>query len=145
MRYVVLALLLVAGVAHSQPAAPPHPTMQPPDDPVGERLFPPELIMSHQRELALDGKTRAAMVEDVQRFQTLVVKLQWDLKQEGEALAKLLEAAQPDEEKVLAQADKVMALEREVKRAHLGLLVRLKSRLTPAQQAMLQKVRRAAR
>ena len=144
MRFVVLALLLLAGVAHAQPAAAPHP-MPPPDDPIGERLFPPELIMSHQRELALEGKVRASMVEDIQRFQALVVKLQWDLKQEGEALAKLLEAAQPDEAKVLAQADKVMALEREVKRAHLGLLVRLKARLTPAQQATLQKVRRGAR
>ncbi|HEU0037197.1 MAG TPA: periplasmic heavy metal sensor [Kofleriaceae bacterium] len=139
MKSALIVLLCVAGIAHADPTPPP----RPPDDPIGERLFPPELIMSHQRELALDDKTRTVMIDDIQKFQTVVVKLQWDLRREGEALAKLLAADRPDEGNVLAQADKVMALERDVKRAHLGLLVRLKARLTPAQQATLQKVRRA--
>jgi Spy/CpxP family protein refolding chaperone len=142
---VKLSLIIVcvlAGLAHAQPQQPQPQQPQQPQDPLGERLFPAELIMSHQQEIGLDDKTRTAMVDDIQRFQTLAVKLQWDMRAEGDALARLLDAARPDEAKVLAQADKVMALEREMKRAHLGLLVRLKGRLTPAQQATLRKVRR---
>ncbi len=136
--YVIVILLACAAVAHAQPAPP-----APPEDPIGDRLFPAELIMSHQREIGLDAKTRQAMVEDIQRFQSQAVKLSWDMKAEGETLARLLDAPHPEEAKVLAQADKVMELERQMKRAHLGLLVRLKSRLTPAQQATLRKVRHA--
>jgi Spy/CpxP family protein refolding chaperone len=142
MKLVIIAIITCARIAVAQP----HPPQEPPppqDDPIGERLFPAELIMSHQRDIALDDKTRAVMVEDIQKFQAQIVKLQWDMKAEGEGLAKLLDGAHPDEAKVLAQADKVMSLERDMKRAHLGLLVRLKGRLTPAQQASLQKARRA--
>jgi Spy/CpxP family protein refolding chaperone len=132
---VILCSLAVLAVA--QPAPP----QQPPSDPIGERLFPAELVMTHQREINLDDKTRAAIVEDIQKFQAQAVKLQWDMKTEGDTLTKLLDDARPDEAKVLAQADKIMALERDMKRAHLGLLVRIKGRLTPAQQATLQKLR----
>jgi len=43
--------------------------------------------------------------------------------------------------KALAQADKVMSLEREVKRAHLGLLVRIKNVLSESQQSKLAELR----
>ena len=140
MKLVICMLLAVATTAHADaPKQPPPPQ----EDPIGERLFPAELIMMHQREIALDDKTRAAIVDDIQKFQAQAVKIQWDMKAEGDALAHLLEEARPDEAKVLAEADKVMAFEHDMKRAHLGLLVRLKNRLTPAQQATLQKVRHA--
>jgi Spy/CpxP family protein refolding chaperone len=135
---VALASFALADTPKTPPTPPP-----PQEDPIGERLFPAELIMSHQLEISLDAKTRAAMVDDIQKFQTQVVKVQWDMKSEGDTLAHMLDDARPDETKVLAQADKVMTLERDMKRAHLGLLVRLKGRLTPAQQATLQKLRHA--
>lgn len=141
--YAIAILLACAAVARAQPAPPPTPS--PPEDPIGDRLFPAELIMTHQREIGLDAKTREAMVQDIQRFQSHAVKLSWDMKAEGETLARLLDAPRPDEAKVLAQADKVMELEHQMKRAHLGLLVRLKSRLTAAQQATLRKVRHGGR
>jgi hypothetical protein len=43
---------------------------------------------------------------------------------------------------VLAQADKVMNLEREIKKTHLSLLVRIKNLLTAAQQEKLTALRR---
>lgn len=142
---LVLVLVLLAGtaLADAPKPQPPQQPQQPHDDPIGERLFPAELIMSHQRDINLDDKTRAAMVEDIQKFQSAVIKLQWDIKAEGDTLAKLLDDPRPDEAKILAQADKVMSIEREIKRAHLSLLVRLKGKLSPTQQATLQKLRRA--
>lgn len=43
---------------------------------------------------------------------------------------------------MLAQADTVMGLEREVKRAQLSLLVRIKNLLSDAQQAKLGELRK---
>jgi Spy/CpxP family protein refolding chaperone len=95
-------------------------------------------IMSHQRELGLDAKTRDRMVAEIQSFQTTAVKLQWDLDAAGAELAKQLGSPHVDEAAALAAADKVMQLEHDLKRAHLQLLVRLKNELTPAQQTRLR-------
>jgi Spy/CpxP family protein refolding chaperone len=46
-----------------------------------------------------------------------------------------------NEQQALAQLDKVLDIEREIKRLHIGLAVRLKNRLTPEQQEQLQKSR----
>jgi len=46
-----------------------------------------------------------------------------------------------DETAVLAQVDKVLALERQVKRTQILLLVRIKNLLTEPQQAKLAELR----
>lgn len=45
------------------------------------------------------------------------------------------------EQQALAQLDKVLDVEREVKRAQIGLMVRIKNKLTPEQQAQLREIR----
>jgi Spy/CpxP family protein refolding chaperone len=46
-----------------------------------------------------------------------------------------------DEAQVLEQVDRILTLEREIKRAQMGLMVRIKNTLTPAQQTKLREVR----
>jgi hypothetical protein len=60
---------------------------------------------------------------------------------EGIELSALLGQNTPDEQQVMAQLDKVLNVEREIKRAQLGLMVRLKGKLTPDQQAHLRQLR----
>jgi Spy/CpxP family protein refolding chaperone len=48
-----------------------------------------------------------------------------------------------DESRVLGQADRILALEKEIKKTHLTLLVRVKNLLTREQQAKLSEIRRA--
>jgi Spy/CpxP family protein refolding chaperone len=62
-----------------------------------------------------------------------------------EQMIKLLEESRIDEAKTLAQADKVMELERQIKRTHLGMLVRIHNLLTDAQRAKLTEIRRSPR
>jgi len=114
------------------------------DDPIAARLYPPELIMKHQRELGIDDKQRDAIVAEVQKTQAQLVPLQWQMQGASEAMAKLLDAPRIDEAKVLAQADKVMAIEREFKRAHLSLLIRLRNLLTESQRSRLAELRKEA-
>ena len=130
----LLILVAFAAIAHADPT--------PPDDPIGERLFPPDLIMAHQQDLGLDEATRKAIVTQVTEFQAAATKLQWDMKAAGDALAKALDGPTIDEAKALALADKVMSYEHDIKRAHLTLLIRLKNALTPAQQAKLRTFRK---
>ena len=56
-------------------------------------------------------------------------------------MVKLLQQSPADETKILEQADRIMALEREIKCAHLSLLVRIKNALTPEQIAKLESFR----
>jgi Spy/CpxP family protein refolding chaperone len=45
-----------------------------------------------------------------------------------------------NEQTALAQLDKVLDLEREIKHLHFGLAVRIKNQLTPEQQEQLQRM-----
>jgi Spy/CpxP family protein refolding chaperone len=58
-----------------------------------------------------------------------------------EKLVSLVKQNHVDEQQVLAQLDKVLAAEREVKREQVTLLVRIKNKLTPEQQGKLVELR----
>lgn len=132
---VFVAFLLAAAVARAD-GPPPGPP-----DAIAGKLYPPELIMGHQQELGIDDKQRDAIVKEVQALQNRVVEIQWQMTAAVEELAKILDAPRIDEAKALAQADKVMGFERDVKKAHLGALIRIRNLLTDAQRAKLAALR----
>lgn len=147
---VVLALLLVPVAARVEAQGPPgggsgggggQQGQQFKSDPFGGFLFPPELVMQHQGQINLQDSQRAALQAAIGQAQTKFVDLQWKISAEGEKLARLLQAPTVDEKLVLEQVDRVLEIEREVKRAQMGLMVRIKNTLTPAQQAKLRELR----
>ncbi len=135
--WILLAFLLLAppGRAAESPGAPGA-------DPIGSKLFPPELIMEHQAEIGLDDRQREAILKEIERGQQQFPRLQWQLQAASQQLVKLLDGPQVDEAKALAQASEVMKLETEIKKAHLTLLIRIRNVLTEAQRAKLQALRR---
>jgi Spy/CpxP family protein refolding chaperone len=100
--------------------------------------------MAHQAELGLEDKQREAILKELEKAQSQFPRLQWQLQAATEQLVKLLDAPQIDEGKTLAQASEVMKLETEIKRAHLGLLIRIRNTLSDTQRNKLQALRRAA-
>ncbi|SRR5260221_2350678 len=128
------ALLLMAPAAPAQPP--------PGEDPIAQNLFPPELVMQHSVEIGLDEKQRAAMKEAIQKAQAKFVDVQWDMQAESGKMVRLLQARPVDEGAVLAQADKVLSLEREVKKTQLSLLIRIKNLLGDGQQDKLTQLRK---
>lgn len=115
---------------------------QPPGrDPIAENLFPPELVMSHQKAIGLDDTQKASIRGELLKAQTRFTELQWQLQDAMEALVSLLKQPAVDEPRILSQLDKVLNSERDIKRAQITLLVRIKNTLTPEQQARLQKLR----
>lgn len=142
-RTLLATLLLAVGLpALAQAPAPSAPPQA--QDPLGSKLFPPELIMTHQAEIGLEDRQREAIVKELEKAQAQFPRLQWQLQAATEQLVKLLDAPQIDEAKALAQAGEVMKLETEIKRAHLGLLIRIRNTLSEAQRAKLQALRRGA-
>ena len=135
MRLAIIAAMLLPFAAFAQNQQPPQ------DDPIAHFLFPPELIMAHSQELGLQDKDRVEIKNEVQKAQSKFFDLQWQTKAETDKMVMLLQQTPADEAKILEQADRIMALERDIKRTHLTLLIRLKNLLTPDQQARLQRMR----
>ncbi len=114
---------------------------KPTTDPIARYLYAPEVVMAHQDALGLTDRQRTAIQGIVKDMQSKVVDVQLRLASSSEKLTRLLAAATVDEAAVLQQIDQVLASEREVKRAQLSLLVRVKNQLTAAQQTTLDKLR----
>jgi len=127
-------LCLASIAAAQQPAQTPTPS----PDPFSGSLFPPELIMQRQQELRLTEQQRSTMIAEIQRVQERAQPIQWELTQGVERLATMLREPRVDEGAVLAMLDRILDLERQMKRLQIGLLVRLKNLLTEQQQALLR-------
>ena len=116
----------------------PHP---PNPDPLAHLMFPPDMIMNHARQLNLTDEQKAFMRSEIQKTTSSFQDLQWKLQDQVEVLKETMKSTSVNEQQALAQLDKVLDLEREIKRLHIGLAVRLKNRLTPEQQDQLHKMR----
>ncbi|MCA1603083.1 MAG: hypothetical protein LC776_16085 [Acidobacteria bacterium] len=132
-------LLLTVGFAQG-PHAP-----RPQDDPLAEYVFPPELVMQHQREIALTDEQKVFLRGEIQRVTLRFTELQWQMQDAMEGLASTLKGGSVNEQQVLSQLDKILETEREIKRLHVGLAVRIKNKLTPEQQSKLQALKQSAR
>jgi len=110
-------------------------------DPMAENLFPPELVMAHQKAIDLSDAQKTSIRAELLKAQTRFTELQWQLQDAMEGLVSLLKQPSADESEVMSQLDKVLTSEREIKRTQISLLVRIKNKLTPEQQAHLQKLR----
>ena len=99
------------------------------------------MIMQHQRELALTDDQKAFMRGEIQRTTTRFNELQWQLQDQMEALHETVKSNSINEQLALTQLDKVLESEREIKRLHMELAIRLKNKLTADQQMKLQTIR----
>lgn len=130
---VVIALAAVAPTAaRSQDA---------PGKSFDQHLFPPELVMQNQQKIGLRADQRTTITEAIQQLQGKVVDLQWKMQEETQKLADILAKSPVSESETLAQVDRVLAIERDVKRAHITMLVRIRNALTADQQAILRSLR----
>lgn len=143
---IILVTVVVASAQETQPPASPETQLQPrrqppPGDPLADSMFPPELIMQHQRELALTDAQKTFMRGEIQRTTTRFNELQWQLQDAMEALHETMKGNQVNEPQAMEQLGKVLDAEREIKMLHMGMAIRIKNQLTPEQQTKLQTMR----
>lgn len=135
MALLGAGLLLAIALAVAQQPGPQH-------DPFAGLVFPPELVMRHQQAIGLQPEQKAYIREEVMNVQTQFTELQWQLQDAAESMRALLQQPRVDEEQVLAQLDNVLDAERSIKHLQIALLVRIKNKLTPEQQARLRELHR---
>jgi Spy/CpxP family protein refolding chaperone len=119
-----------------QPRAP-----RPPGDPLAEDMFSLDMIMQHQRELALTDKQKDFMRGEMQRTTTRFTELQWELQDAMETLHETMKGNKVNEQLALSQLNKVLDAEREIKTLHMAMSIRIKNQLTADQQMKLQTMR----
>jgi len=130
----LLALLAVAVVRAQQPAP----------DTIGQSFFAPELVMQNQQAIGLTDEQKSFLKTEIRDAQLKFTDLQWKLQDEMEKMTALVKQPHVEEKDAVAQLEKILALEREIKRAQVTLLVRIKNKLTPEQQAKLNEIRNTA-
>jgi Spy/CpxP family protein refolding chaperone len=135
----ILLLILMALFNAPAPADPSQPNQ---GDELAQNLFAPELVLKFRHEIGLDDRQSKAVKDLVQKTQNRFLDLQWDMQAETAKLAQLLKGRSIDATAALAQADRVLNLEHDVKKAQLGLLIGIKNLLSTAQQDHLLELRR---
>jgi len=118
---------------------------QPPEDPMREVMFPPELVMQNQQAVGLSEEQKNYLKVELRQAQLRFTELQWMLQDEMDRLISILKRSKVDEKDAAAQLDKVLAAEREIKHAQFILLIHIKNSLTPAQQSQLREIAEKAK
>src|SRR5262245_44928068 len=123
-----MALFLAGHSVFAQPVG---------EDPLAKNLFPPEFIMQFQSEIGLTEEQRESLKTEMEKAQPRFKELHELLQREVDKLAAILNDERINEKSALAQFDRVQDRERDIKRAHLALVIGLKNKLTAEQQAKL--------
>lgn len=115
------------------------------DGSMERNLFPPEFVLMNQVALGLSAEQVTSIKKQVGDTQGRLLDAKVDLSRVTEQLRAALEGAKVNEAEALSLAGQAMDLERQVKTAHLGLMIRVKNVLTEAQQDKARELRSQGR
>ncbi len=135
MAWMGLALVLLGGLS-----------LLADEDPaklIDQYLYAPELIMENREAIGLSESVGVAMRDEVLAAQKDLMEIQWELSGETHRVAELLQESQVNEAAVMAEIDRLLDVERTIKKRHVALLVRLRNLLSPSQRAQLNKIRQS--
>src|SRR5262249_13743205 len=106
-------------------------------------LFRPDFVLDNRSQIGLTDEQGIAIAEDVGATRDNLHAQHDVLTGLADQLRTLLDAPHVDEKAALALASRLMDAEKQVKTAHMGLMIRVKNRLTPEQQQKLRDLRPA--
>jgi Spy/CpxP family protein refolding chaperone len=143
VRRLLLAVTCAFGLWLSAEPAAAQGAPKPEADPFATVLFPPELIMQHARAIRLTDDQRGTITSHIEQLQSRVVRMQWQLTEQVQALRGTLARPRVDQDRAIDQLNRVLDTEQDIKKAHLEMLIRIKNVLRPEQQAELARLRDA--
>ena len=137
MKHTLLVLLLAASLPLLAADKP-----DPHADPFAGAFFPPELVFLARDQIGLTQEQQDAFQDRVEktRYQSRSEELRAKLEREVAAFAALAKQERVEEAAIIAQLDKVLDAERELKHLHTGFGVAIKNLITPEQQAKLREI-----
>jgi len=104
-----------------------------------QKFIPPRLLLKHADALGLTADQKSKLKRVMRETHAEVGDAQFDLREESYVLMQMLDDPKATDAKILAQADKVMQLEQQVKRRHMKMLLEVRRILTPEQLAKVEK------
>jgi len=111
------------------------------DPPFLQHFFAPELVLKHASAIKLTKEQRAALTKDIGQVTGATTELQLSMMESLGSVEELSAADPVNENALLGAIHEVLTAELHVKEAHMGLLVRIRNLLTPAQRESLRKIR----
>ena len=112
-----------------------------PSEPPSDVLLTSEMIMMHASELKLTPIQMAFVRKEVENSNVKFNELSWPLDEAVEILRQRILVHAVDEERALAQLDRVLDIERKIKRLHIRMSIRIRNQLTLEQLGKLQSAR----
>lgn len=134
-KSVLLLILMLPMLALAQDAKP-----KSDDDWFRGKLFPPDVVLTHAKQLKLSDAQRKVIRTEVTTVQTRVATVDWDIMEAGLAMQEAIETTPIDRALVVEKADKVFEAEARKKRAWIEMLINIKNALNAEQIAYLRKV-----
>ena len=101
-------------------------------------MYPPEIVLENRTALSLTDDQVSAITKEISGTHDKVSPVMDNLRTAGEQLRTILDKPQIDESAALAAASQIMDLERQVKLAHMGMMIRVKNLLSADQQSKMQ-------
>ena len=106
-----------------------------------KELFSADVALKYRSDIGLSS-TQVDAIKDIHASHSEEFNsIKWDLDAELVALNKLLKSAKVDKSASMAQMEKVMTLEDQLKRIRLDMLISIKNELTETQQNKLKTLR----
>lgn len=110
------------------------------EDRMAGRLFPPELIVRHAREIGLTNDQKEAIIKEVEAAQGEMARVKLEMEALTTTLVESLDLHPVDEGKALAAAEAVMALEKKAKLRKLQLMIAIRNTLSTEQVEALRQL-----
>ena len=105
------------------------------------KLFPPNVILEHQAELALSKEQFTAIKKAVVEVQANVAEHEWDVREAYLSIMAELDESPIDEDKALEYVNAALLAENKVKKEQMAMLIRLRNLLTDEQVKYLESTR----
>jgi Spy/CpxP family protein refolding chaperone len=104
-------------------------------------FFLPEQVRKSAELLNLSEEQKGRLQAAAESGQQKVEQLKQQAEAEGDKFIELAKPAKVDEKALVAQGDKLLDLDHQIKRAQLSLLIAIKNELTETQQAVLNQLK----
>lgn len=106
-----------------------------------EDLFSPDTVMKYRAKIQLTEDQTKEIEDIADTHYNAFRKLKWDLDEAQQQLNDQLASSQVDQDQALAKMDRVTALENQLKKMRLQMLIGVKNSLNEDQQNILRKLR----
>lgn len=109
---------------------------------INRHFFLPRLALANAERIGLTPQQRQTIEAAMHDSQATFRRVRFELGNAMTLLSGLAVHHPVDEEEIIAQLDRILELEREIKHEQLAMLVRTKNALTPEQHVQLDEFKR---